>query len=244
MSDFAHFERELIVPVSEFRAIREKHALLIIYGGSKNFSRRLINQYFAKEFPAHDITVFTFDFRGMFENSVPFCETGLHTRIEDASEVVELVLQDRKPSNISILGISMGGYIAVHLTKYNPKNLILVAPAAYDKNIIENQINFKDPERNFTNAIRKTNSWHNSDVFPILRDYNGSLLIVRFENDEIVPDRILLSMFCAANTGQTRDNSLITLKEYNHGKMFCPPNTKKQKKITNTVINWMLDNRV
>jgi len=88
----------------------------------------------------------------------------------------------------------MGAYTAVKLTKfYEVGKLVLIVPAIYDSTAY--MVPFKE---GFTQIIRYPRSWVRSDAWSLLAGYNGDLMIVGAENDEVIPAGVIEKLYASA----------------------------------------------
>lgn len=219
------------IPVSLYYPLFNSfnHIALILYGGSPNFSQMDLKPM--KDELAHNgIIAASFDYRGNTpKTKQEFFKTGLATRIEDARSVIKKVQTENPTCGITLIGISMGGYIATHCLE-SIKNLILIAPAAYQKEAVGYPFGSK-----FSTLI-KMRGFEDSDAFEKINFFEKSLLVIQFEKDEIVPPEIPQKYIRFA---ATPDKTLETLKEYGH-KTFSGKNSgKKQKDILIICFKWL-----
>ncbi|TSC90272.1 MAG: hypothetical protein G01um10142_463 [Parcubacteria group bacterium Gr01-1014_2] len=169
-------------------------SLVIIYGGSKEENFRFkVSDSLGDKLASLGFNVYCFDFRSNLDYS-RFNEFGLYDRLEDAREVVRWVLEIEK-APISLMGVSMGGSIAITLASelgHKIKNLFLVAPAAYHRDAMKPEVKF-GPQ--FSEAIGKGKSeenWHESNSFEEAKDVWANSLILQFQEDQVVKRQILL----------------------------------------------------
>ena len=81
----------------------------------------------------------------------------------------------------------MGGYVALKMLEMQDvKNLILFAPAVYDRKAFG--LSF---DNGFTEAIRRPGSWRDSDVFLSLEKFTGNLLLFIGKQDEAIPRGVI-----------------------------------------------------
>jgi pimeloyl-ACP methyl ester carboxylesterase len=162
-----------------FGDIAKKPALLFLQGGSKSSD---IFIYLAKKLEEQKIGSLLFDHSG-FGNSPDKKEnSSLEIRLNEAITASKHL---RKPLNIC--AFSMAGSIGLKmLEKCQVNSLILFCPGIYTKDAFK--VNF-GPQ--FTNIIKQFESWKNSDIFKPLSKFNGKLLIIIGDQDEIIPTEII-----------------------------------------------------
>lgn len=220
------------IPISVYETeSKNREIVLIVYGGSTtmNFSQKKcwrMKKYFAEA----GFTAASFDFRGNIPGT-DFRNTGLRTRIQDARAVF-LKLKDAYPDHaFTVLGISMGGYIATFLLG-NPatKHTVLIAPAAYHRDAVKRHINFG---ASFSELIRKSQSWASSDGFENIAQCAGSLLVMRFTEDTIVPREIPARYYHAF---RSINKMFVDIPGYGHEGNW---DGQKLKDIMGIVIPWL-----
>lgn len=185
------------IPVSVFYNAKEARPAspdicLIIYGGSRDFSQDKLYGMKALLCENNFVAV-SFDFRGMGPDSSNFENTGLHTRIKDAREVLRQLTLTFPTGRIFVIGVSMGGYIATFLDPREIAGMVLVAPAAYDVRAVHEKVNF-GPK--FSEIIRREKSYLDSDAFVRIGQFRlVRTAIISFAEDEVVPEAVTLRYF-------------------------------------------------
>lgn len=128
--------------------------------------------------------VLTFDFSGHGESSGELKNSSLQQRVQEAKTAIE---RYSSLDNLTICGTSMGGYIALKmLSFFKIKNLILFAPALYDKKAYTMHF-----DENFTRVLREPKSWQNTDIFEPLEKFSGNLLIFIGDEDQVIPKGVI-----------------------------------------------------
>ena len=61
----------------------------------------------------------------------------------------------------------------------------------------------------FSKAIRAERSWYHSDGFDIIHNFNGNLLIVSAEKDEVIPREIPYKLFSEAQSTKWKHHHII-----------------------------------
>lgn len=206
--------------------------VLIIYGGAEQFTQDELD-LMKTAFVDRGMFAAGFNFRGHITgDSRTFSETGLHTRIEDARAVLDLLTRAYPLAPISVLAVSMGSYVGTFLDTDKIKNLILVGPAAYHPDAVAGKVNF-GPD--FTSIITKENSWADSDGFKNIGTFTkSSLLVMRFEYDEKIPPKIPELYF--ANHPGNPAKQLINMT-FPHDGNFIEP--RKVRALVSTASHWI-----
>ena len=162
----------------------EKACILILYGGG-NIPHKQSPHYTSikKTLAENGITSFSFDFRGVGDNGVPLEKTNINTRIEDAKAAFNVLVSNTESKNIYLYGVSMGATVAIEITnQVSTKGIILIVPAAYSL-----EARGKNFGPDFSEAIRKPESWKDSPDFENLRKYKARVFLLRAGNDQIIP---------------------------------------------------------
>jgi len=222
----------LFIP-EKWKAGRHKHLVIINYGGSRSFSRSktLKMMHF---YAARGLAVASYDYRGMHPTRTPFEATGVATRVDDGCAILAELYSRWSLDRISLIGISMGGYVATHIAKYAMnelipvRDLVLVASTAYHRSAFKNRIPFGD---DFRALLRENNSWENSDAFDNVRRFRGALLIIKYGMDELIPPGVPKAYYRYAN-----NRALFTIPYERHRGSF---DGEKMLSISNTIFSWL-----
>lgn len=139
-----------------------------------------------------------FDFSGWGE-STQRSQGSIQKRVDEATAVVErLLLRSGLP--LAILAFSMSGQVAIELLRSLGRDircLALFNPAIYDRRAIA--VPFGDE---FSEIIRRPQSWRNADITSTLGAYRGKTLLVRAEHDDVIPAEVfdLIARAAPANS--------------------------------------------
>lgn len=148
-------------------------------------SNRHHAQYLSETFIRNGENVVRFDFSGQGESSGILQESSLAKRQDEAKAIIDHFNIDT--NNLTVIGTSMGGYIAASLAKIYPvKRLILFCPAAYDVTAWDVPFSGR-----FTDILRRDLSQLKSNVQELLANFTGTSLLILAENDEIIPPLIV-----------------------------------------------------
>ncbi|EGI76559.1 alpha/beta hydrolase [Hylemonella gracilis] len=136
------------------------------------------------------IETVSFDFVGHGRTGGQQSGTTLEERVQQALQVVSS--QQLSPSTLTLIGFSMGAYIAAKTTAEMPvSRLCLAIPAAYSAQA------YKVPfGPQFSHILRTPRSWADSDAFELIHHYTGHLLVVSAEKDNVVPPEIAQRYSC------------------------------------------------
>lgn len=128
----------------------------------------------------------TFDFISHGRSSGELEELNLEKRQKQA----EFILQNTTQSNhITLVGFSMSGQTSIDVADNDPRihKLVLIAPAVYDRAAREQYFGL---ESGFSQAIRRPNSWKDSDAWAKLGRFTGDLLVMQAEHDTVIPNEL------------------------------------------------------
>ncbi len=182
-------EKEIINDIEVIYSSKDvtyKKILILIPGGGKligasrfiELQERLSNE---------NIGSVSINFAGV-EGSLGSIETdNLENRINKTISVIDWVKNNFIFEELSLYGISMGGYVILGTAeklKWQGK-IVLHTPAAYAKESI--QINFNEE---FTKILRTPNSWRSSESFNWLKNRNHKILFITHSKDDVIPKEI------------------------------------------------------
>lgn len=184
---------------------------------------------FCKLLLEKEIPSFIFDFSGHGESTGQLQSSSLSKRVMEAKVALKM-LNQKLP--ITICASSMGGYVAIKLTETEEiKNLILMAPAVYDKKAYD--VPFTD---NFSEIIRRQNSWQSTDIKTSLRKFRGNLLIIIGENDEVIARNVI--KLIDDNSINVIKKEIIVIPNASHDLFsFFNDNPKTAKMIIEKIIH-------
>jgi len=162
--------------------------LICLHGAGK--AQRSRFQKLRNKLALNRVSSLAFDFIGHGDSSGVLEQDSLQSRTQQALEVIRHHAKNKKntdeKSNISILATSMSAYTAIKLTELVVvKKLILVVPAVYHHKAYPIQFN-----SGFSDIIRKPSNWINTDAWDLLEPFEGDLLVITAELDEVIPKAI------------------------------------------------------
>ena len=161
--------------------------------------RKLLNE--------RGITSCAIDFIGHGETAGDLKTSSLEQRTNQVLATIEH-LKVKEP--FTIIASSMSGYTAIKVLEHmSVKNLIFFAPALYNPEAY--RIPFGS---GFSEVIRKSHSWENTDAWGVLREFKGQLMIFSAENDQVVPDELIEKLYASAIRSKQREIHII--KKANH----------------------------
>ena len=173
-----------------------EHISLMIHGGAR--TQDIFNdlRHYLADF---DIDSYAYDCIGHGQSTGQLNDSSLASRTQQALKVIE------NKTITSCIGVSMGAYNAIKLTQHTPiQNLILIVPGVYTSQAYNTHFG-----ENFSKIIRRENSWIDSDAWEILKYFEGNLLIVSAENDEVVPSTIPKKLFDSAIQTKWRHHLIL-----------------------------------
>lgn len=148
-----------------------------------------------------------FDFIGHGETARDVSASSLESRVKQTLAVVK---SQKLLQPFSVVASSMSGHIAIQLTKFlDIENIILLAPAIYASRAYAVSFGSK-----FSEIIRVPHSWRDSDIWEILKDYTGNLLIFVAGEDQIIPNEVIERIYNSAASASLKE--IITFKEATH----------------------------
>ncbi|MEI7819000.1 MAG: alpha/beta hydrolase [bacterium] len=128
-----------------------------------------------------------FDFPGVGDSTGKLESTNLNIRLIHSLNVYQYIRDHiSTDAPIFILGVSMGGPIAIHMmNQVNAAGLALCVSAAYPKAAWD-----KNFGEDFSQTIRRENAWKDSNEFTLINKVKCPILFGSALNDEIIPTGI------------------------------------------------------
>ena len=146
----------------------------------------------------HDLLAF--DFSGHGASTGELKKGSLERRVNEATETI-LRYGALPPRALTICGSSMGGYVALKILQtHSVDKLILFCPALYDRAAY--RVRF---DQGFSEIIRQSESWLNTDVLESLRNFRGKLLIVMGDQDKVIPPGVIDLILRTAQNAQQKE---------------------------------------
>lgn len=161
--------------------------ILFIHGAGQSSRKRYfeLQSFLAKK----GFASFSFDVRGVGESEGAFVDGSLNNRFRDAEQALTTFIASGvvDSNRLAIGGNSMGGHIAVRMADKHPelKALMLGCAAAYGQEAEDKKL-----DETFTNVLRRENSWADSVVPSLLKNYHGKVCAVYGESDHVIPKEV------------------------------------------------------
>jgi len=144
----------------------------------------------------HTIDSVSFDFIGHGETGGDIKDTTLHDRTNQAAAVIRHTCIEP----VTVIAASMGAYSAIKLTElFSVDNLILLVPAVYTPQAYDISFGPK-----FSAVIRVPYSWKDSDAFNILSGFNGNLIVIAAQFDDVIPIETIEQIHASAVNARSR----------------------------------------
>ena len=174
--------------------------VLFLHGAGASDKNRA--RYIADDLMEKGYSSILFDFSGQGESSGCLKQSSLSKREGEAMAVVESL----KLSTVgTIIGSSMGAHTAIGLAgRLRPHALILICPAVYDHAVYSLQF-----DSGFSEGIRRSESWRDSDAFELLSQFQGNLLIIIGSQDQVIPKDLPNLLYTAAAKSSQREIMVI-----------------------------------
>ena len=149
-----------------------------------------------------------FDFTGTGDTGGDLRSSSLRERVEEAEAVVSHL---QLPAPLSLVGSSMGAYVAVKLTeKFRVENLILFVPAFYTRAAYAIPFN-----AGFTEIIRTPGSWQDSDAWEMFGGFKGNVLVFAAGKDEVIPKELIERI--GQGVPQAASKEVVVFPDADHG---------------------------
>ena len=177
---------------------KSKNALMI-HGGARN--HEIFNPLAQWMITHFEMGTLTFDCIGHGLSEGQFSDSSLMLR----TQLAQHLIQHSQCEVHCCIGVSMGAYNAIKLsTQLNLDSLVLIVPGVYTPTAYP--VHFGD---SFSEIIRIENSWLDSDAWEILNAFQGRLLIVSAECDEVVPAAIPKKLYQSASNAAWKKHLII-----------------------------------
>jgi uncharacterized protein len=183
----------------------------------------------AKKVSEKGILGFAFNYRGCGKSDGKFEEQTLEMGMVDGRAAVEFLLSQKEAdrSRLGFSGGSFGGFLAsLFSAEYNPKSLVLIAPAAYSPEVYITQ---RDSDDDFKKDFEE------SVAYKKLAEFTGNLLIVECEFDDVLPKGMVEKYLEVA--GSTSKKEYFLLREAKHRISINP---EAREILENKITNWFL----
>lgn len=156
----------------------------------------------------------TFDFMSHGLSTGSLGELNLEVRQEQAEFVInKMDIKDE----FTLVGFSMSGQTGIDVANGREvANLVLFAPAVYDQ--AARRAHFGQ-ESEFTQLIRRPQSWMDTDAWDKLSRYDGRLAVLQAENDNVIPADVPKLIFEHADKAQERLHILLRNMPHMLGKL-------------------------
>jgi alpha/beta superfamily hydrolase len=175
-------DKEIIACSVDYADGQRTPSVICLHGGGP--TGRHSTKYLATALQAKGKSVIRFDFSGQGDSTGEMAESSLAKRLAETKSVLDYFGVD---DEISVIGTSMGGHIACALAQETSiETLILFGPAAYTTKAWD--VAFGP---GFTEIIREENSFLDSDIVDLLRDFSGNALYFIGSDDEIIPEQVV-----------------------------------------------------
>ena len=175
--------------------------VLFLHGAGNGTKERAlpIAEYLQEQI---NISSFLFDFSGHGQSSGTLSSSSIAKRVLEAEAALQF-FDTSKP--FSLVASSMGGHIALTLMKKYPiQNVVLLYPGIYTDEA------FGVPFTNeFSEIIRKHESWRDATVPKVLRKFEGNLLIIIGEQDTVIPHEVIETLKNEAVIAKTVEELII-----------------------------------
>jgi len=179
-----------------------KPQILFLHGAGKATKERCL-PLASRLATEYGLSSFAFDFSGHGTSTGTLENSSLKKRVDEAIAALDYA---GVTEQISLCAFSMGGHVALELVKLRRvRSLVLFYPAVYAREAVD--IRFGDPR--FSTILRSDKSWESSDVFAVLNQFEGSVLIVAGEKDQVIPPEVLKLLYANATRAKHRQYMVI-----------------------------------
>ena len=180
---------------------------VVIYHGLGSRKDRYTDR--AQVLAKNGIVTLNFSFRGCGKSGGDFKVQTVRNGMQDAlSGFYHLTsYTEIDKEKIGVYGGSCGGYLAALITEKRPvKSLILSAPAIYKDEWWDRSAESIAYE---TSEYRHSGENFNTKAITAIKNYPGSLLVIKHEKDEVIPERVTNAYFNQATSVQKKKMHVI-----------------------------------
>lgn len=173
---------------------------------------------------------FAFNYRGCGVSEGEFKNQTVGMGIEDGKAAIKFFLSQKEVDRkrFGFLGGSFGGFIAsLFISHFNPKSLVLIAPAAYSPDVYRIQ---RDSDSDLRNNFEESSSYKE------LSRFKGNLLVVSCEFEDVLPSGMVDKYSEKAKQVIKKEDYL--LKGANHRISINPEAAKVLKE---KILSWFLE---
>lgn len=181
---------------------------VVIFHGRGNSKKRYMDRSVA--LANKGIMTLIFDFRGCGESDGDFSKQTITMGYEDAVAGYEFLRNHPlcDPSRLGVFGGSFGGYQAALLAgQYPITSLVLSVPAIYQDgwwNVVPETM---DIERNA--LYKQFSGFEKTKAIKAIQKYQGKILVIEHEKDEVVPRRIPEAYFDNILNAKLKEKKMI-----------------------------------
>lgn len=194
---------ELCIPQSESKL----PGVVIFHGrGSSKVKLRPHAQLLAK----NGFLTLNFDFRGCGTSPGDFDQLTHADGLEDTIAAIDFLKKqpqlDKK--RIGVFGGSYGAYLAAIVSgRRKLKSLVLAVPSNYHNSWWT--LPYCDIPESDKKIFRKQGSLKQTKSIKAIAKYHGALLIIRHQNDDMVPERVVNAYYNYSNHAIPKDIKLV-----------------------------------
>ncbi len=177
----------------------KRPAILCIHGWTSQMAR-----YESRVKPMVEMgfTVVLFDLRGHGETGGTLSDFSISDHFEDCKAAYDfmIMLDHIDTDNISLIGLSYGGYLATLLTSERKvHHLMLSVPALYTDDIFD--LPDKQVGPHTTEYRKYPHTPDDNKALAALHDFSGDVFLLEVEHDEFLSPQVMKSYRAAAQPG-------------------------------------------
>jgi len=191
----------------------------------------------AEDLGKKGIMALVFDFRGCGESDGEFKDKTNRMGIDDAKAGLQFLLgQDIDKKRIGIQGTSFGAYVTGMLLN-DPqsqfiRSIVLRVPAALSDDQLDFSLSIEEEE----NFFAKKENWINTSAYNGFVQFKGSLLVIRSEKDQLLPEESVNKYYDVAV--KAKERKLYVQKNAGHS---LSDNTEARREFNRITVNWFLE---
>lgn len=206
-----------------------EYDIISLHGAGESTKERQL--YLLKEICAATLrSTLSFDFSGHGKSTGSLAKSSLQKETFEAL----VAFRQYATRKAVLFGSSMGAHVALSLlTQCELRTLVLFCPAIYSKESVSVPFG---PQ--FSNVIRRHESWRDTDILAPLRNYTGRLLIFMGEEDRVIPRGVIELL--DENSVSVERKKIVWIPQCPHAiHVFLPSHDKARELVVSEILSFL-----
>lgn len=193
--------------------LKDKNPAVILFTGMTSNENRYAD--YALELVKNGLIVFTFSYRGHGESEGDFDSLTVNDLLDDGVAAYNFLVSKNvvDQNRIGICGASVGATVAILVTdKFPVSSLVLRAPAIYPDEIMG--LTLTEIFENEKILFKEIKNTEETAAIKSIKNFEGDLLLILSENDQIIPKFIPQSIY--DNATKAKSKKIFIIPEASH----------------------------